>query len=251
MTVGVRYPSHSLKIFPDDRNVSNPKSPAAESSSEAAPSADAVPHARRRGRPRLGKAVARELSRDEEILKIAAEVVWQKGFSGTKLSDIAEAAGIVKGSLYHYFDSKEEIYERLVSNVRGMLDFEAAVDDGAVAADRLERFVRARLEVTLQYPLEVALLARDLVRMKGPTGDWARQGPKKYFQTLRQLILQGQKEGAFRAVDPDVVAAMIQGVFGHLPTWYRNSGREDSATLINEMTEYVMAGLWKDTGRAS
>ena len=194
--------------------------------------------------------MARELSRDEEILKIAAEVVWQKGFSGTKLSDIAEAAGIVKGSLYHYFDSKEEIYERLVSNVRGMLDFEPAVDDGAVAAERLERFVRARLEVTLQYPLEVALLARDLVRMKGPTGDWARQGPKKYFQTLRQLILQGQKEGAFRAVDPDVVAAMIQGVFSHLPTWYRASGREDAAILVTEMTEYIMAGLWKDSRSA-
>src|SRR3546814_6062540 len=73
---------------------------------EAAPEA---PPARRRGRPRQGKAMARNLPRDEEILKIAAEVLYKKGFDSARLDDIAREAGIVKGSLYHYFGSKEEI----------------------------------------------------------------------------------------------------------------------------------------------
>lgn len=200
---------------------------------------------RKRGRPRLGKAVARDLSRDEEILKIAAEVVWLKGFSGTKLSDIAEAAGIVKGSLYHYFDSKEEIYERIVNNVRGMLDFDAEFEGDAPAAERLERFVRRHLEVIFRFPVEVALLVRDLVRMKGPAGDWAREGPKRRQQALRLLILQGQKEGSFRPVDSDAVATAIQGMFTHVPTWYRSAERSDASALIDELTEYVLAGLVK------
>lgn len=201
---------------------------------------------RKRGRPRLGKAVARDLSRDEEILKIAAEVVWRKGFSGTKLSDIAEAAGIVKGSLYHYFDSKEEIYERIVNNVRGMLDFDAEFEGDSPAAERLERFVRRHLEVIFRYPVEVALLVRDLVRMKGPAGDWAREGPKRRQQALRLLILQGQKEGSFRAVDTDAVASAIQGIFSHVPTWYRDSDRRDAGALTDELTEYVLTGLLKE-----
>lgn len=198
---------------------------------------------RRRGRPRLGRAVARELSRDEEILKIAAEVVWRKGFSGTKLSDIAEAAGIVKGSLYHYFDSKEEIYERLIANVRGVFEVDLEIVADGPAAERLDRFIRSRIAMILRHPLEVALLVRDLVRMKGPAGDWAREAPKNYYATLRHLIIQGQKEGSFRAVDPDVVASVIQGVLAHLPNWYRSSGRVDAEALTNEMTEYVLAGL--------
>ncbi|WP_281783680.1 TetR/AcrR family transcriptional regulator [Sinimarinibacterium flocculans] len=204
---------------------------------------------KRRGRPRLGKAVARDLSRDEEILRIAAEVVWKKGFSGTKLGDIAEAAGIVKGSLYHYFDSKEEIYERLVKNVRGMLDFDAEVKGSSPAAERLEHLVRTRLDTTVQYPLEVALLVRELIHMKGPAGDWAREDPKKYFNAIRQIIIQGQKEGTFRPVDPDVIASVIHGIFAHLPNWYRRGGRIDPEALTDEVTEFILTGLLQNPPR--
>lgn len=215
------------------------------------PADPSPPTPRRRGRPRLGKAVARDLSRDEEILKIAAEVVWQKGFSGTKLSDIAAAAGIVKGSLYHYFDSKEEIYDRILANVRGMLAFDPEFEGEAPAVERLERYVRRHLGVIFKYPLEMSLLVRDLVRMKGPTGDWAREGPLQRHHALRQLILQGQAEGSFRAVDADLVASAIQGIFSHIPNWYRRAEHADAETLTSDLTEYVLSGLLKHARAAA
>jgi len=198
---------------------------------------------RRRGRPRLGKAVARDLSRDEEILKIAVEVVWRRGFAGTKLSDIAEAAGIVKGSLYHYFDSKEEIYARLVNNVRSLFDGEADQLATGTAIERLEHFIRSRVAVILEHPLEIALLNRDLVRMKGAIGDWAREGPKKNFAVIRKIILQGQKEGAFRAADPDLVSSMILGVLAHVPNWYHRDHPAQPDELMREVLEYALGGV--------
>jgi len=205
---------------------------------------------RPRGRPRHGTPVARDLARDEEILQIAAEVIWKKGFAGAKLDDIAEAAGIVKGSLYHYFESKEEIYERLIRNVRGTLDFEAEVTGPAPAAERLAHLVRTRLALTTEYPVEVALLVRELIHLKGLTGDWAREDPKRYFNAIRQIILQGQKEGAFRPVDIDVIASTIGGIFAHLPYWYRKGGRVSQEELVDEMTEYIIAGVLKDPSLA-
>src|SRR5262245_22773000 len=108
------------------------EAPVSKVAAETVP-ADSAPR-RPRGRPRHGDPVARDLARDEEILRIAAEVIWKKGFAGAKLDDIAAAAGIVKGSLYHYFESKEEIYDRLIKNVRGTLDFEAEVKSDKPAA---------------------------------------------------------------------------------------------------------------------
>jgi AcrR family transcriptional regulator len=198
---------------------------------------------RRRGRPRLGKAVARDLSRDEEILKIAVEVVWRRGFAGTKLSDIAEAAGIVKGSLYHYFDSKEEIYARLVNNVRSLFEGEDDQLATGTAIERLEHFIRSRVAVILQHPLEIALLNRDLVRMKGAIGDWAREGPKKNFAVIRKIILQGQKEGMFRAADPDLVSSMILGVLAHVPNWYHREHPAQPEELMREVLEYALGGI--------
>jgi TetR/AcrR family transcriptional regulator, cholesterol catabolism regulator len=204
------------------------------------------PRARRgRGRPRHGRAVARDLSRDEEILKIAAEVLYKKGFAGAKLNDIAVAAGIAKGSLYHYFSSKEEIYERLIKNVRGTLDFEREVHGKAPAAKRLEHLLRTRLTTTVEYPLEVGLLAHQLIHLEGPAGDWARQDPKNYFNAIRQIILQGQREEAFRAVDPDAIASTILHIFANVPNWYRRGGRIAPDALVDELTTFIMQGLLK------
>lgn len=220
---------------------SDPSAPASAGDSPLA--AVPKPGPRPRGRPRLGKAVARDLSRDEEILKIAVGVVWRKGFAGTKLSDIAEAAGIVKGSLYHYFDSKEEIYERLVRNVRVLFEMDAAQDSQGTGLERMEVFLREQLAVILAHPMEIALLTRDLVRMRGPTGDWAREGPKKQYALLRKLLLQGQKEGSVRVTDPDMAASMILGVLAHVPNWYRPAEQTDTAALIDEIVEFVLVGL--------
>jgi AcrR family transcriptional regulator len=210
---------------------------------EANAEAETPPAPRRRGRPRKGKAMGRELPRDEELLKIAAEVLYKKGFDRARLDDIAREAGIVKGSLYHYFGSKEEIYERLVENVRGRIDFEQEVKGKAPAPERLEHLLQTRLETTVEYPLEVALLARELVRMEGAVGDWAREDPKRYFVAIRQIIIQGQKEGSFRAVDPDIIASVIFGVLAHLPTWYRRGGRISPESLVQEVSEFILAGL--------
>ena len=214
------------------------------------PGSDTDVPRRPRGRPRHGTPVARDLARDDEILRIAAEVIWKKGFAGAKLDDIAEAAGIVKGSLYHYFESKEEIYERLIQNVRGTLDFEAEVTGAKPAADRLAHLVRTRLALTVEYPVEVALLVRELIHLKGTVGDWAREDPKKYFNAVRQIILQGQKEGTFRAADIDVIASTIGGIFAHLPYWYRKGGRIGPDELVDEMTEFILAGVLKDPSKA-
>ena len=59
-----------------------------------AETAEAAPTPRRRGRPRKGKAVGREIPRDEELLKIAAEVLYKKGFDRARLDALLELADL-------------------------------------------------------------------------------------------------------------------------------------------------------------
>jgi AcrR family transcriptional regulator len=159
------------------------------------------------------------------------------------MADIANEAGIAKGSLYHYFSSKDEIYQRLLNNVRGRIDLAAEVRGKAPAAERLEHLIRARLQTTVEYPLEVGLLVREMIHMDGPAGEWARADPKRYFNAIRQIIIQGQKEGSFRAADPDILASTILGILANLPVWYRLGGRIDPDDLVAEVTEFVMQGV--------
>src|SRR3954466_9633884 len=66
-----------------------------------------------RSRAKGSPAVASE--RREHLVKLAAELFAKKGFQATTVREIAEEAGILSGSLYHHFDSKESIVDEILS----------------------------------------------------------------------------------------------------------------------------------------
>src|ERR1700728_2258429 len=79
------------------------------------------------------------------FMTIAAELFAQKGFRATSVLEIADAAGILSGSLYHHFDSKEsigdEILSRFINEV--LADYQKAVATGGDPRAVLEQIVRS------------------------------------------------------------------------------------------------------------
>ncbi|HVW31674.1 MAG TPA: TetR/AcrR family transcriptional regulator [Acidimicrobiia bacterium] len=207
------------------------------------PALDPGDGARRRGRPRQGRAVARHLPRDDEILKIAAEVFFEQGYHGAKLEDIARQAGIVKGSLYHYFESKEHMYERLIDEVRSLADIGAETRADLPVEERLAEIVRRRVELVVRNPVEIGIISRHLVRMDGVAGEWARSYRRNFLHGLRAIIEEGQAAGTFRAGDPDVLATFILGTITVVTEWYRPGGRIPADGLTEEMVAFVLEGV--------
>ena len=210
---------------------------------DAAPEADPDDGGRRRGRPRQGRAVARHLPRDDEILKIAAEVFFEQGYNGAKLEDIARQAGIVKGSLYHYFESKEHMYERLSDEVKSLADIGAEAKNDLPVEDRLAEIVRRRVELVVRNPVEIGIISRHLVRMDGKAGEWARSYRRNFLNGLRDIIEEGQADGTFRPGDPEALATFILGTITVVTEWYRPGGRLDAEELTEEMVAFVLQGV--------
>ena len=102
-------------------------------------------------------------TRREELLAIAGEVFARKGFRNTTVRDIADAAGILSGSLYHHFDSKESMVDELLvpfqEELFGKYDEILASEDDA--RTKLERAVRVSFEAIDQHPHEVAIFQND------------------------------------------------------------------------------------------
>jgi TetR/AcrR family transcriptional regulator, cholesterol catabolism regulator len=209
----------------------------------AEPDAELEDGGRRRGRPRQGRAVARHLPRDDEILKIAAEVFFEQGYNGAKLEDIARQAGIVKGSLYHYFESKEHMYERLIDEVKNLADIGAEAGGDLPVEDRMAEIVRRRMELVVRNPVEIGIISRHLVRMDGKAGEWARDYRRNFVHGLRDIIEEGQADGVFRPGDPDVLATFILGTITVVTEWYRPGGRLSAEEITEEMVAFVLQGL--------
>jgi AcrR family transcriptional regulator len=216
---------------------------------DEAPEADDA-GTRRRGRPRQGRPIARHLPRNEEILKLAAEVFYTRGYGGTRLDDIAREAGVVKGSLYHYFESKEDIFEQLIVEIVNMVDQDAGRKQRGSPLELLSDMIYRRVLLVAEHPIEVGLIGRQLVHMDGEIGDWARAFRRRNNEALMKLIVAGQKDGSLPPADAESLAAFILGSITVLSEWYRPGGRVSPTELAHSATAFIMSGVgatgWSD-----
>jgi AcrR family transcriptional regulator len=150
------------------------------------------------------------------LLAAAFRVFAARGYRGTRLEDVADAAGVTKGAIYHYFDSKEELLRRAVqSRHRAMFaEIESALErEQAPAAARI-RFVLRKVWLHWMEPDwghafrlllgELSIEFPALFRM------WAQEGPVHGWALVRRLIEQGVASGEFRVdVDAEVAARLV------------------------------------------
>jgi AcrR family transcriptional regulator len=89
----------------------------------------------------------------EEILKKSIAVFRQKGYHNTSMQDLAEASGLLKGSLYHYFKSKEDLMKELLVGVNSYANkkaFSIAFDESLTPEERLDKLLRTAGKIVLE-----------------------------------------------------------------------------------------------------
>lgn len=179
-------------------------------------------------------------TRREELLAIAGEVFARKGFRNTTVRDIADAAGILSGSLYHHFDSKESMVDELLvpfqEELFGKYDEILASEDDA--RTKLERAVRVSFEAIDQHPHEVAIFQNDADHL----GTFERFGyladrNAQSRQVWVTLIEEGVRTGVLRPdLDVTLTYRFIRDTVWVAVRWYR-PGRGLSHTAVAD--QYV------------
>jgi AcrR family transcriptional regulator len=102
-------------------------------------------------------------TRRDELLAIAARLFAEKGFRNTTVRDIADAAGILSGSLYHHFDSKESMVDEILSTFQDELfaAYGAVLTSGDDPRTKLEKCVRLSFDAIDRHPHEVAIFQNE------------------------------------------------------------------------------------------
>ena len=91
--------------------------------------------------------------RRDQILTAAASIFFVNGFEGAKMSEIAKMAGIGKGTLYEYFNSKEDLYNETVKNLRDTYKskFQEILEPGNTFREKIISFTKYQIAFTKQY----------------------------------------------------------------------------------------------------
>ena len=161
-----------------------------------------------------------EAKRRDQILEAARKLFVERGYVATKMSDIAELAGLSKGGVYFHFVSKEEVFSALVEDefersmgIIRMMSEQKELDASffpQLGTHFVERFYgesdTARFFIVMG---EMALRDKDL-RTK------LQEIQMRYVDALSQLVERGQAAGLLRKVDPRATAilwkAMMDGL---------------------------------------
>jgi AcrR family transcriptional regulator len=173
-------------------------------------------------------------ARDREVIEAAVKIFWEKGYANTSVQDVADALGMLKGSLYYYIDSKERLLEKIFDDSHAELSViaEAAASGDEPAADRTARFLFDYAMWTLTHIERAGLYSREWRYASDALKTSLAEQQRFYDRTLRKLLLQGQKEGSLsKDLDPRGASLFIWAAFTGLPDWYRPASRSEARKI--------------------
>jgi AcrR family transcriptional regulator len=183
----------------------------------------------------------------ERILQSAAEVLAERGYAGSTLNDFADRANTKAGSLYYYFESREDLIREIMT--RGITEtiehVTAAVDalpPEATSQDRLAAAISAQV----RYLLTENNIARASIRALGQAPPDV-QGPaivlhREYGHYLAKLIDDATHDGYVDAsIDSRVLRLLIAGAANWSTAWYSPQG-DASVEVIAELAGRLATG---------
>lgn len=191
------------------------------------------------------KVVKTKGAREDEILAAAGRIFREKGYHATSVRDIAEAVGLLKGSLYHYIRSKDELLARLFEGLLEdtVRELEAIVGRESTAEARLREMVRAYAAAVMANHDAVGLYLRDWRSL--PSAQLASLGSRRRRMRalFTEVIDDGVRAGRFAAGEPRIAALAILGSCNWIYEWYRPRGRLSAGAIADELAERAVRSL--------
>jgi AcrR family transcriptional regulator len=189
-------------------------------------------------------------SRRDELLDLAASMFAERGLRATTVRDIADSAGILSGSLYHHFSSKEEMVDELL---RDFLDWLFARYQEVVATEpnpleRLKGLFMASFEAIETRHAQVVIYQDEAKRLSGQERfSYVEERNKEQRKMWVDMLNQGIEEGCFRAdIDVDLVYRFIRDTTWVSVRWYQPGGPLTAEEVGRQYLSIVLGGITKE-----
>jgi len=191
-------------------------------------------------------------TRREEILALAAGLFATRGFAGSTVREIADAAGILSGSLYHHFDSKESMADEILRAFLDeiLADYHAAIAAAEGPVDALRRLVHVAYGALGPHRAAIAVMMNDWnLLVQQPRFAYLRDRADETERLWVGVIADGVAAGAFRAdVDPRMIYRFLRDAIWVSVRWFQPDGSTSAHDLADRYCDMLLGGLTRDQG---
>lgn len=193
------------------------------------------------------------MTRRDELLELAAAMMAERGLRATTVRDIADAAGILSGSLYHHFSSKEEMVDEVM---RGFLDwlfarYREIIDTEPNPLARLEGLFLASFEAIESRHAQVVIYQDEAKRLSAqPRFGYVEERNREQRKMWLDVLNQGIEQGCFRPdLDVDLVYRFIRDTTWVSVRWYQPGGPLTAQQVGRQYLAIVLGGITKSADR--
>jgi TetR/AcrR family transcriptional regulator, cholesterol catabolism regulator len=185
--------------------------------------------------------------RHDQILAAAAELFARKGVAATTVREIADQVGILSGSLYHHFDSKEAMVDEILSPYLKDLG-EACMRVTARSADprvKLRELIAECLAVVEAHPHATEIYQSDANYLaQFERFGYLTAAAAQVRQAWLEVLNDGVVQGAFRPdLEPRIVYRLMRDAIWPSVRWFRPSREYPLSRLAEECTSLFLNGL--------
>lgn len=186
-------------------------------------------------------------TRLEEVLQSAANMFFAKGYHATSIEDVARDVGMLKGSLYYYIKSKDDLLFRLL--LAGIEDGDAfiarQIDAQGDPVEQLERAIRAQIDYVIQKRVQFGLFLHEFDSLSGKRQHKLISVMSRYNSRYVELVRRGQEQGKLIAGEPWIIVNGILGMCNWLYRWYDPDQVSEPEAIKTIFVRMVFEGIRK------
>ena len=182
------------------------------------------------------------------IIKAATKIFARKGFFQTKISEIALEAKVADGTIYIYFENKDDILislfeEQMKDVLENMITKLSEEDD---PCRKLERFALTHLQLIEQKKDMAEIIQVEVRQSDKFMKEYKNERFRQYLDLIEEIIIQGHKQGVFKEeIIPGVAKRAFFGALDEMSRFWVLSSRKlyDIETAARQINEYFLQGM--------
>jgi AcrR family transcriptional regulator len=185
--------------------------------------------------------------RRAELAATAAKLFAERGYHATSMADLTEAAGLKRGGIYHYIDTKSDllflIHEDVITPLADeMRAIEARKDPAPVT---LREVARAFLNSISSRNEEVRVFLHEFraIRDRPEWEERVRASRRELERIVERVLKRGVEEGVFEVKDVRLTALAFLNMVNHSYTWFDPGGRWSASHIADAFCDIFLAGI--------
>lgn len=184
--------------------------------------------------------------RRDEVLATATRLFHEKGYDATSIQDLSDELGLLKGSLYYYISTKEDLLFEIVRSYHEETRayFDDIVESALPVVDKLRTFIETETAHTAHHLAKSSLFASEWRSLTPEHREVIVAERDRHDTFVRECIIAGQESGEFHSdLDPRLASLGLLGMVTSVYRWYHEDGPNSAEEVGRAFADMLINGL--------